>query len=145
MYLPNKITEGVEEKGLKSFERIAKEGRKYGVALVVISQRPADVNKTILSQCGNFIAMRLTNPEDQNVIQRLFPDNLGDFANILPILDVGEALIVGDASLLPSRVIINEPKIKPNSATIDFWDEWAKEKTDKGIKEAVESLRKQHK
>ena len=145
LYLPNKITEGVEEKGLKSFERIAKEGRKYGVALVVISQRPADVNKTILSQCGNFIAMRLTNPEDQNVIQRLFPDNLGDFANILPILDVGEALIVGDASLLPSRVIINEPKIKPNSATIDFWDEWAKEKTDKGIKEAVESLRKQHK
>ena len=47
--------------------------------------------------------------------------------------------------MLPSRVIINEPKIKPNSATIDFWDEWAKEKTDKGIKEAVESLRKQHK
>ena len=89
--------------------------------------------------------MRLTNPEDQNVIQRLFPDNLGDFANILPILDVGEALIVGDASLLPSRVIINEPKIKPNSATIDFWDEWAKEKTEKGIKESVESLRKQHK
>lgn len=145
LYLPNRITEGIEEKGLRNFERIAKEGRKYGVALVVISQRPADVNKTILSQCGNFIAMRLTNPEDQNVIQRLFPDNLGDFADILPILDVGEALIVGDASLLPSRVIINEPKIKPNSATIDFWDEWAKEKTDKGIKEAVESLRKQHK
>lgn len=145
LYLPNRITEGIEEKGLRNFERIAKEGRKYGVALVVISQRPADVNKTILSQCGNFIAMRLTNPEDQNVIQRLFPDNLGDFADILPILDVGEALIIGDASLLPSRVIINEPKIKPNSATIDFWDEWAKEKTDKGIKEAVESLRKQHK
>ncbi len=145
LYLPNRITEGIEEKGLRNFERIAKEGRKYGVALIVISQRPSDVNKTILSQCGNFIAMRLTNPEDQNVIQRLFPDNLGDFANILPILDVGEALIVGDASLLPSRVIISEPKIKPNSATIDFWDEWAKEKTDKGIKEAVESLRKQHK
>lgn len=145
LYLPNKITDGIEEKGLRNFERIAKEGRKYGVALVVISQRPADVNKTILSQCGNFIAMRLTNPEDQNVIQRLFPDNLGDFANILPILDVGEALIVGDASLLPSRVIVDEPRIKPNSATIDFWDEWANEKTDKGIKEAVESLRKQHK
>ena len=145
LYLPNKITDGIEEKGLRNFERIAKEGRKYGVALVVISQRPADVNKTILSQCGNFIAMRLTNPEDQNVIQRLFPDNLGDFANILPILDVGEALIVGDASLLPSRVIVDEPKIKPNSATIDFWDEWSNEKTDKGIKEAVEALRRQHK
>jgi len=145
LYLPNRAEEGIEERGLKNFERIAKEGRKYGVALVVISQRPSDVNKTILSQCGNFIAMRLTNPEDQNVIQRLFPDNLGDFASILPILDVGEALIVGDASLLPSRVIINEPEIKPNSATINFWDEWTKEKTNKGIKDAVEALRKQHK
>lgn len=144
LYLPNKITEGIEERGVKSFERIAKEGRKYGVALVVISQRPSDVNKTILSQCGNFIAMRLTNPEDQNVIQRLFPDNLGNFADILPILDVGEALIVGDASLLPSRIIVNEPKIKPNSATVDFWDEWEKEKSDRGINEAVEALRKQH-
>lgn len=145
LYLPNKVVESIEERGLKNFERIAKEGRKYGVALVVISQRPADVNKTILSQCGNFIAMRLTNPEDQNVIQKLFPDNLGDFANILPILDVGEALIVGDASLLPSRIIVNEPKIKPDSATIDFWNEWDKEKNNKGIKEAVDALRRQHK
>ncbi len=145
LYLPNRIADGMEERGLKNFERIAKEGRKYGVALVVISQRPADVNKTILSQCGNFIAMRLTNPEDQTVIQRLFPDSLGSFSDVLPILDVGEALIVGDASLLPSRIIINEPKIKPNSATVDFWDEWTKEKSENGVKEAVEALRKQHK
>lgn len=145
LYLPNKISEGIEERGLKSFERIAKEGRKYGVALVVISQRPSDVNKTILSQCGNFIAMRLTNPEDQNVIQRLFPDNLGNFTEVLPILDVGEALIVGDASLLPTRVIVKAPRIKPNSATIDFWDEWKKDKSERGIKEAVQALRCQHK
>ncbi len=145
LYLPNKSESAVDEKGIKSFERIAKEGRKYGIALVVISQRPSDVNKTILSQCGNFVAMRLTNPEDQNVIQRLFPDNLGDFAETLPILDIGEALIVGDASLLPMRVIINEPTIKPNSATIDFWDEWAKEKGERGIEAAVEALRKQQK
>ena len=89
--------------------------------------------------------MRLTNPEDQNVIQHLLPDNLGDFTNVLPILDVGEALIVGDSSLLPSRVIVNEPTVKPNSATIDFWTEWSRSKDLKGIKEAVESLRKQHK
>ena len=63
--------------------------------MVVISQRPSDVNKTILSQCGNFVAMRLTNPDDQNVIKRLFSDNLGGFSDMLPILDVGEALIVG--------------------------------------------------
>jgi len=134
---------GMEEKGLQSFERIAKEGTKYEIALVVISQRPSDVNKTILSQCGNFIAMQLTNPDDQNVIKRLFPDNLGDFSELLPILDIGEALIVGDASRLPSRVKIDKPSIQPSSATINFWDEWNKEKTKKGIEQAVKALKKQ--
>lgn len=145
LYIPANPKGSIEEKGLQSFERIAKEGRKYGISLVVISQRPSDVNKTILSQCGNFVAMRLTNPDDQNVIKRLFPDNLGEFSDMLPILDIGEALIVGDASLLPSRVIIDEPKIQPDSATIDFWDEWNKEKPEKGIEQAVVSLRKQQK
>lgn len=145
LYIPANLKGGIEEKGLQSFERIAKEGRKYGLSLVVISQRPSDVNKTILSQCGNFVAMRLTNPEDQNVIKRLFPDNLGDFAEMLPILDIGESLIVGDACLLPSRVVIDKPTIKPSSATIDFWDEWNEVKKNKGIELAVESLRKQQK
>lgn len=145
LYLPANVKGGMEEKGLQSFERIAKEGRKYGLSLVVISQRPSDVNKTILSQCGNFIAMRLTNPDDQNVIKRLFPDNLGDFAEMLPILDIGEGLIVGDACLLPSRVIIDKPIIKPSSATVDFWDEWSEVKKVRGIELAVESLRKQQK
>lgn len=145
LYLPANTNSSIEEKGLHNFERIAKEGRKYGVSLVVISQRPSDVSKTILSQCGNFIAMRLTNPDDQNVIRRLFPDNLGDFSEMLPILDVGEALIVGDASLLPTRVLIDKPAIKPNSATVNFWDEWAKGKNESGIENAVEALRRQHK
>ena len=145
LYIPANPKGSSEEKGLQSFERIAKEGRKYGISLVVISQRPSDVNKTILSQCGNFVAMRLANPEDQNVIKRLFPENLGGFADVLPILDIGEALIVGDASLLPSRVVMDKPSIKPKSATIDFWDEWSKGKSGSGIDEAVESLRKQQK
>jgi hypothetical protein len=145
LYIPANTRGSIEEKGLQSFERIAKEGRKYGISLVVISQRPSDVNKTILSQCGNFVAMRLTNPDDQNVIKRLFPDNLGGFSDMLPILDVGEALIVGDACLLPSRVIIDKPTIQPDSATIDFWDEWTKEKKESSIEQAVISLRKQQK
>ncbi|MGI6394701.1 MAG: ATP-binding protein [bacterium] len=145
LYIPAMPKGGMEEKGLTSFERIAKEGRKYGLSLVVISQRPADVNKTVLSQCGNFIAMRLTNPDDQNVIKRLFPDNLGDFSEMLPILDIGEALIVGDASLLPSRVQIEKPAITPNSATIEIWDEWTIDKTEKGLNSAIEALRRQQK
>ena len=146
LYIPERTNQdAASELSLKSFERIAKEGRKYGISLVVISQRPSDVSKTILSQCGNFIAMRLTNPDDQNVIRRLFPDNLGDFSEMLPILDVGEALIVGDASLLPTRVLIDKPAIKPNSATVNFWDEWAKGKNESGIENAVEALRRQYK
>lgn len=145
LYLPVSSSDNMEERSLKNFERIAKEGRKYGVSLVVISQRPADVSKTILSQCGNFIAMRLTNPEDQNVIRRLFPDNLGDFAEMLPILDVGEGLVVGDASLLPSRVVLDKPKIQPNSSTVDFWDKWSEDKKSSTWEKAVNALRQQKK
>lgn len=145
LYLPVTASDNMDERGLRNFERIAKEGRKYGVSLVVISQRPADVSKTILSQCGNFIAMRLTNPEDQYVIRRLFPDNLGDFAEMLPILDVGEGLVVGDASLLPSRVIIDKPHIQPNSSTVDFWDKWSEDRKSSTWDKAVKALRQQQK
>jgi len=143
LYLPEKTRSSLEDAGLQNFERIAKEGRKYGIGLVVISQRPAEVNRTILSQSNNFIAMRLTNAEDQAVIKRLLPDSLGGFADLLPILDIGEALVVGDASLLPSRIKITKPENKPNSATIDFWDEWQKTSTPDVICAAIEALRKQ--
>jgi DNA helicase HerA-like ATPase len=143
LYLPEKTNNSLEAAGLQNFERIAKEGRKYGVGLVVISQRPSEVNRTILSQSNNFIAMRLTNAEDQAVIKRLLPDSLGGFSDLLPILDVGEALVVGDASLLPSRIKIKTPSMKPNSATIDFWDEWQSATNEDVIATAIESLRKQ--
>lgn len=143
LYLPEKTGNSVEDAGLQNFERIAKEGRKYAVALVVISQRPAEVNRTILSQSNNFIAMRLTNAEDQAVIKRLLPDSLGGFSELLPILDVGEALVVGDASLLPSRIKVAKPIKQPNSATVDFWDEWQGKSTKETIIDAIEALRKQ--
>ncbi len=143
LYIPERHESGVSEAGLKSFERIAKEGRKYGVGLIVISQRPAEVNRTVLSQCNNFVAMRLTNAEDQAVIRRLMPDTLGGFAELLPILDIGEALVVGDAAMLPSRIRIHEPTRHPNSATVDFWDRWAAATIENGIACAVEALRKQ--
>jgi len=143
LYIPERREAGMSEVGLKSFERIAKEGRKYGVGLAVISQRPAEVNRTVLSQCNNFVAMRLTNAEDQAVIRRLMPDTLGGFAELLPILDIGEALVVGDAAMLPSRIRIDEPTKHPSSATVDFWDRWAEETVENGVPAAVEALRKQ--
>src|SRR5690606_34056919 len=109
LYIPERHGADVSVEALKSFERIAKEGRKYGVGLVVISQRPAEVNRTVMSQCNNFVAMRLTNAEDQAVIRRLLPDTLGGLAELLPVLDIGEALVVGDAAVLPSRIRVEEP------------------------------------
>ena len=145
LYIPQNAQDSVDSKGLRNFERIAKEGRKYGISLVVISQRPSDVSKTVLSQCGNFIAMRLTNPDDQNVIKRLFPDSLEGFAELLPILDIGECLVVGDASLLPSRVKVDEPRIQPKSATVPTWTEWGQGKDSNSISQAVQALRQQGK
>ena len=145
LYIPANTEKSIDSASLVTFERISKEGRKYGIGLVVISQRPSEVNRTVLSQSNNFIAMRLTNVDDQTVVKRLLPDSLGDYADMLPILDIGEALIVGDASLLPSRIKITPPTLKPRSATIDFWDEWSKESVDVDIDTAIETLRKQSK
>lgn len=145
LYIPANAEVGVESSSLQSFERIAKEGRKYGVGIVVISQRPSEVNRTVLSQSSNYIAMRLTNADDQNVIKRLLPDSIGNFADLLPILDIGEAIVVGDACLLPSRIIIDKPKQEPNSATVKFWTEWCRDVVNDNIDAAVEALRKQSK
>ncbi len=144
LYIPeNSLSNGNTGAAQSSFERIAKEGRKYGVGLVIISQRPSEVNKTILSQCNNFITMRLSNAEDQNVVKKLLPDNLGSITDVLPVLDQGEALVVGDASLLPTRIRISKPNNKPDSGTIDFWDEWMEIGKEDVIENAVKSWRLQ--
>lgn len=144
LYMPQRnMADSADDISLDIFERIAKEGRKYGVSLIVISQRPSEVNKTLLSQCSNFVSMRLTNAEDQGVIKRLLPDSLGGFSDILPTLDTGEALVVGDASLLPSRIRIDEPQNKPKSGTVNFWDEWQRQVKEKRLSIAVDNWRKQ--
>jgi hypothetical protein len=144
LYIPERASsESADEISVGIFERIAKEGRKYGVGLVVISQRPSEVNRTVLSQCNNVIAMRLTNGDDQSVIKRLLPDSLGGFGDLLPVLDIGEAPVVGDASLLPTRVIVSKPRFTPNSATVDFWDRWRDAEPVADTANAVRSWRRQ--
>ncbi len=144
LYIPQRSMAGAaDDISIDIFERIAKEGRKYGTSLVVISQRPSEVNKTVLSQCSNFVSMRLTNVDDQNVIRKLLPDSLGGFSEILPTLDTGEALVVGDASLLPSRIRIDKPNNEPNSGTVDFWDEWQAAVPENRLASAIDNWRKQ--
>lgn len=110
----------------KSIERIAKEGRKYGVTLLLASQRPSEISETIFSQCNNFIAMRLTNPIDQNYVKRLLPDTLGAIIDTLPSLKAGEALVIDESIVLPSIVAIDEcPEDRqPSSNDIKYWEIW---------------------
>lgn len=147
LYLPIKDeADAVQKQALYNFERIAKEGRKYGVSILAVSQRPADVSKTILSQCNNFVVLRLTNEKDKGVIRNLLPDSLKSTIEFLPLLDVGEALVVGDAILLPSKILLDKPseEHQPISATKDFWDEWDSKIPDNdAVTKAVEALRSQ--
>jgi len=145
LYLPKKEGKNpVEQRAIENFEKIVKEGRKYGVALLVISQRPSDVSTTILSQCNNVIALRLTNSDDQLTVKKLMPESLEELMDTLPILDIGEALVVGDAVLLPSRIRINPPTEKPLSITIDVWTEWGREPDKPDFTKAVENMRRQN-
>lgn len=110
-----------------SIERIAKEGRKYGISLAIVSQRPSEISETIFSQCNNFIAMRLTNPEDQNYVKRLLPDSLGSVTDILPSLQSGEALLIGEATVMPSIVKIDRCEHEPSSNDIPYLEKWKNE------------------
>jgi DNA helicase HerA-like ATPase len=107
-----------------SIERIAKEGRKYGVTLLIASQRPSEISETIFSQCNNFVAMRLTNPEDQGYVKRLLPDALGAMTDTLPTLKSGEALLIGDAIVMPSLVQIDRCNPEPSSSDIPYFQLW---------------------
>lgn len=127
----------------KSIERIAKEGRKYGLSLMVVSQRPSEVSETIFSQCNNFISLRLTNVNDQNYVKALMPENSNAIADILPNLSSGECLIVGDATLIPSVVKLDMPNPQPKSQSIKFQDEWQKNWKDTSFDEVIKRWKKE--
>ena len=98
--------------------RIAKEGRKYGIGMMLVSQRPSEIDPTILSQCGTIFALRLTNSIDRNHVRSAASDNLEGLFSMLPVLRTGEAIIVGEAVNLPVRTLIDRPssRRRPDSA-----------------------------
>lgn len=126
LYMPKDTSKmkAVEKKSLEIFEKIAKEGRKYGVSLVIVSQRPAELNTTIISQCNNIISLKITNDRDKSAVAAMLTDSLIGLVDILPNLDVGECIVVGDSIKLPTKIILDKPKEEPKSSTIDFWDRW---------------------
>ncbi|MGO9957934.1 MAG: ATP-binding protein [Solirubrobacteraceae bacterium] len=145
LYLPQGDNPGrLHTAALHAFESIAKEGRKYGVGLFVVSQRPTDDNRTILSQCKNFIVMRITNDSDQAMIKHLVPETISGVVDLLPVLDVGEAVVIGDALRLPTRILFDTPTIRPASTTKPYWSLWATQPSNpEAIVAGVEAMRNQ--
>ncbi|WP_241076461.1 ATP-binding protein [Achromobacter xylosoxidans] len=126
----------------KSIERIAKEGRKYGLSLMVVSQRPSEVSETIFAQCNNFISLRLTNDADQSYVRRLFPDNANAITEILPNLAPGECVVVGDAVLLPAVVKMPLPVPEPHSQSVQVHKEWKEQWRDVVFTQVIDRWRK---
>lgn len=129
----------------KAVERIFKEGRKFGVGAMVISQRPSEISETILAQVGTFIALRLTNSSDQGIVKSLAPDNLSSLIDLLPSLRIGEAVVVGESIKIPSRVRMKLNNPRPTSEDPKLVECWNKKfkQDEENYKNVVTKIREQ--
>ncbi|MGO9958214.1 MAG: ATP-binding protein [Solirubrobacteraceae bacterium] len=129
----------------RAFSRIAKEGRKYGVGLMIVTQRPSDIDAAVLSQCGTMLALRMTNPQDRGAVHGSIPDDLGGLTELLPSLRTGEALVLGDALQVPSRIRVRKAREKPEGEDPALPGAWlAEPRPDPGLYEqAVRNWRAQ--
>jgi hypothetical protein len=119
------LSEGNPTAAHRTLGNIAKEGRKYGVGLVLVSQRPSDLDSAVLSQCGTMVSLRLTNGEDRRSVSASLPDDLGALTELLPALRTGEALVVGEAVPVPSRVRVRLAAHKPLGVDPLLPDAWS--------------------
>ena len=124
-YVPNR-GEAQYESAQEAIRRIAKEGRKYGIGLLLVSQRPSEVEATVLSQCNSWIVLRITNDSDRDHVRSILPDSMSGLTKMLSGLRRHEAIFVGQAATLPSRIIIRSlaPEQLPRSNDIDFDKGW---------------------
>lgn len=124
-YIP-RSTEAKYKSVKQSVERVAKEGRKYGVSVMIVSQRPSEISETIFSQCNSFVVMRVTNPNDQEYIKKLLPDDVSSLTDSLSSFKQREALIIGEAIPMPAVVEINklDSDRLPKSNDVKFIEEW---------------------
>jgi hypothetical protein len=144
IYIP-KERGGQFEGSKKMMERIAKEGRKYGVSIGVVSQRPTELSETMLSQCSSFICLRTTSLDDQAYIRGLIPESEGNLADVLSSLSRGEALVLGEAVPLPARVQLYKPNPEPRSNDVDYINGWRKGPDNLNVEEIVHLWRTQDK
>lgn len=141
-YIPRE--KGGQFEGTKiMMERIAKEGRKYGVSIGVVSQRPTELSETMLAQCSSFICLRTSNPDDQAYIRKLVPEAEGDLTDTLSSLGRGEALVLGEATPIPTRVQIYRPNPEPKSNDVDYFTGWREGPEDLDVAEIIQLWRTQ--
>lgn len=144
-YVPNR-GEAQYEAAQEAIRRIAKEGRKYGVGLLLVSQRPSEVEATVLSQCNSWIVLRITNDADREHVRFILPDSMSGLTKMLSGLRRQEAIFVGQAAMLPSRILIRDlkPEQLPKSNDIDFDKGWQNDATpDAQIEDVVNRWRYQ--
>ena len=127
----------------KAVERVAKEGRKYGVSAMIVSQRPSEISETVLSQCNSFVVMRLSNPEDQAYISRVVGDHFAGVINMLPVLRPGEAFVIGDSVLMPMRTLVDICDPTPQSNNMDFFKHWSSDTNASNVDETINHWRRQ--
>lgn len=126
-YLPkNESSTFIYGYSRKAVEKIYKEGRKFGIGAMVITQRPSEISETILAQVGTFIALRLTNSSDKNTVQSSAPNNMNTLIELLPSLRIGEAILVGEAINIPTRVRIELMEPRPSSSDPKLVECWNK-------------------
>ena len=122
------LPEGQESPAHRTMSRIAKEGRKYGVGIGVVTQRPAEIESTVLSQCGTMIALRLTNSSDRGRVESAMPDDLGALSGMLPALRTGEGIVLGEAMPIPSRIQFFRSRKRPVGDDPDVPEAWRKQR-----------------
>jgi DNA helicase HerA-like ATPase len=137
-YIPSELGDRQHAGSRREMERIAKEGRKYGVGLCVVSQRPTELSETVLSQCSNYICLRTTNPQDQEYVRKLMPEGEQDLADVLTTLRRGEALAVGEAIPLPTRFNLYPPDPAPASSDAPVAEAWRTGPDDLNVADIVD-------
>ena len=141
-YIPRATSSG-HQGTRRSFERIAKAGRKYAVGLCVVSQRPNELSETVLSQCSTFVCLRITNPDDQEYVRKLVPDSARGILEALTSLAQGEAIATGEGVPMPVRFRVTMPDPPPNAQDIEYAAMWARGPEETDVEHIVDCWRRQ--
>lgn len=138
------LPEGKESPAHRTISKIAKEGRKYGIGLCVVTQRPVEIESNVLSQCGTMISLRLTNKADREKVEAAMPDDLGAISGMLPALRTGEGLVMGEAMPIPSRIQFFKARKRPRGDDPEMPQAWREPRPEaKHYKDALINWRHQ--